>query len=355
MKRKIVAVVLVMASVMSLASCSLVGKLVLGAKETDETGESTDSKITTTEGRIYSAVDKIAKSLADCDYDTFEALTVGPSKAMKKSMPVLMEDDKEDYTAPKLSEEWKVRNMIANTITYEIVDGSYKGGVFGGDCKVDVMFSYKDYKQVLTQRDEFLGAAEFNTILYDVTDTINTTVTLVFTKKDGRFLLDNPDDLLPVYDYKLGDIKFMKNIFDMVKTIYMEGDNWDPITESYVDADTFTIVFVLDNRAKNYTWQYIYRVMEKTSSGWSPIYTSTTINDRNPSEIRITYKQDTMFKAGYYCFFMYDPQSKSLYGMEFDVYNTAEGAYPPNATQPSFTEPSETEPTETSDATEPSF
>ena len=250
-------------------------------------------------------------------------------------MPSIKKDDDDDYTTPKVTDSWKVKNMIAGTITYEIDDDSYKGS----KCEVDVTFSYKDYHEVIGMREEFLGPADFNTLLYDVEKTIDKKITLIFKKAGDGYQLYNPAEFICLYNYEnLETLKFMKNIFDMVKNVYMTGPGWDEASESYTDTNEFTIVFELDDRAKTYVWRYKYAVAEGRGFDWDYNFISDTINDENPTEIRITYKQDENFKTGFYHFILYDPQTKTLYGLEYDVYNTKDGGAPTTTTTESTAE-----------------
>ena len=143
--------------------------------------------------------------------------------------------------------------------------------------------------------------------------------------------ISNPDDLVSIYDYNVSDVKFFK-LFDMVKKCYMTGDNWDEKTSTYKDTNTFTIVYKLDERAKDYVWTYIYAVALQTSPEWTYLYTSKTIIDENPEEITITYTQEENFKDGPYVFFIYDQSTKQLTGLQFFVKNT------PSETDPSASE-----------------
>ena len=325
MRKKIIAAILIMANVLSLASCSIFNKPD-DDNDPDETGETTMS---TSEEKVFETVEKIGKALAECDYGKFKENCSKESRDIEKAMPSISNDNDDDYKKQKVTDNWRVRNMIAATITYKIDEKSFKSGFWGKDCSVDVVFSYKDYHEVLGMREEFLGPADFNTLLYDVEKTIDTKVTLKF-KKDGRnYLLENPDDLLPLYEYeKIDDMKFLKNYFSLIKNTYMTGPGWDPVTESYTDTNTFTIVFELDDRAKNYIWRYKYAVSEGKGFDWDYKFISAEINDEYPTEIRLTFSQDENFKTGFYHFFLYDPQTKSIYGLEYDVYNTQDGGKP---------------------------
>lgn len=325
MRKKLISIVLVLANVLTLASCQVFEK-------PDETKASKETKTSGVKEEVFDTVAKIGTALAECDLEKFTENCVASSREIERKMPVVTEED-DDYKTPKITDQWRLMNMIASSITYEIDESSFKGGIWGSKCSVDVKFSYKDYRRVKMSKTEFLGPAEFNTLLRDTAETVDQTITLEFVKGDsGRhYVLANPDDLAPVYDYKVSDVKFFK-LFDMVKKCYMTGDGFNTKTDTYSNTNSFTIVFELDNRAENYIWTYIYAVVLETQPDWTYLYTSKTVIDKNPNEIRITYTQDKNFEDGFYAFFIYDQTNKQLVGQEFYVKNT------PTETEPSSTE-----------------
>ena len=315
MRKKLISIVLVLANVLTLASCQVFDK-------PDETAASKETKTSGAKEEVFHTIEKIGTALADCDLEKFTENSVASSREIERKMPVVTEED-DDYKTPRITDEWRLMNMIASTITYEIDEDSYKGGIWGSKCSVDVKFSYKDYRRVKMSKNEFLGPAEFNTLLRDTTETIDQTFTLEFVKGDSgkHYVLANPDDLAAVYDYRVSDVKFFKQ-FDMIKKCYMTGDGYNEKTGDYSNTNSFTIVFELDNRAENYIWTYIYAVVLETKPDWTYLYTSKTVIDKNPNEIRITYTQDQNFEDGFYAFFIYDQTNKQLIGQEFYVKNT---------------------------------
>ena len=316
MRKKLISIILVLANVITLASCNVFDS-------PDPTTTSKETKVSGTKEEVFDTIGKIGNALAECNLEKFTDHCVASSREMERKMPVIEEEDSTDYSKPKITDQWRLMNLIAPSITYEIDEDSFKGGIWGSRCSVDVKFSYKDYRRVKKLKDEFMGPAEFNTLLRDIDETIDQTYTLEFVKSEsGRhYVLANPDVLASVYDYNVSDVKFFR-LFDMVKNCYMTGDNWDEKTGTYKDTNTFTIVFELDNRASDYVWTYIYAVVLKTKPDWTYIYTSTTVIDENPTEIRLTFTQEENFKDGPYCFFIYDQSTKELVGLNFDVKNT---------------------------------
>ena len=325
MHKKLISIVLVLANVITLASCNVYDK-------PDTTTDSKETKVSGIKEEVFDTIDKIGTALSECDLEKFTENCIAASREMERKMPVVTEDD-DDYMTPRITDEWRLMNLIASSITYEIDEDSFKGGIWGSRCSVDVKFSYKDYRRVKMQKNEFLGPAEFNTLLRDTPETIDKTYTLEFVKGDsGRhYVLTNPDDLAAVYDYNVSDVKFFK-LFDMVTACYMTGEGWNPKKETYTDTNTFTIVFELDNRAEDYIWTYIYAVVLETQPDWTYLYTSKTVIDKNPNQIKITYTQEENFADGFYCFFIYDQSNKQLIGQEFHVKNT------PAETEPGVTD-----------------
>lgn len=328
MHKRFISIVLVLANVLTLASCQIYDK-------PDETDASKETKTSAVKEEVFDTIEKIGNALAECNLEKFTENCVASSREMERKMPVVTEED-DDYKTPRITDEWRLMNLIASSITYEIDEDSFKGGFWGSKCSVDVTFSYKDYRRVKMSKNEFLGPAEFNTLLRDTAETVDETYTLQFVKgESGRhYVLSNPDDLVSVYNYDVSDVKFFKQ-FDMVKRCYLEGEGYDKKTDTYKDTNSFTIVFELDNRAENYTWSYIYAVVLENGSDWTYLYTSKTIIDKNPTEIRITYTQDEKFEDGFYAFFIYDQNNKQLVGQEFHVKNTPQDTVPGDASDAS--------------------
>lgn len=320
MRKRVIAAILILANVMSLASCSIPGK----TDETNETDTTTgEHERSFSEEKVYENVEKITAALAACDFDDLSSRCVYTPYTILNSMPVIEEDDDDD--SYKVDDNMLlIRNMIASTITCEIDEESFKSSLLDKKYSVDVKFSFKDYTQITGKRERFLGAADFNSLMLEEEGTIDQVITLEFEKKDKHYLLANPDVLKVLYDYDLPELEFMKNCFDMIETSYMTGEGWDSFTESYIDTNTFEFEIVLDLQAREYIWQYIYAVSEETVPEWNHIYTSEVIVDKYPSSIHLTYTQEENFSTGYYCFVIYDVQSEQIYGWEFSVYNTAE-------------------------------
>lgn len=317
MGKKIIALILVLVNVLTLASC-------MAPKESDpsNTDETDESGVSTTETRVNEAIERIATALAECNYDNFRKNSTSDCKTIEKAMPVVPEIADDDFTTPRPDKALIVKNMVISTLTYEVNEKSFKSGMWGSDCSVEVKFSYKDYNEVVGKRDVFLGPADFNTLLIDVEKTIDKSITLKFKKEGRHYLLDNPDDLVSLYYFEVPKLKYMNSIFDMVDKVYMVGDNWDPVKECYTDTNTIEMVLVLNERAKQYIWKYVYRFAEETKPKWTIIYTSQYIVDQYPTEIRVKYTQRDNIKTGFYAFYLIDPQTSNIYGMEFDVKNT---------------------------------
>ncbi len=324
MHRKITAAILILANVLTLASCT-------AAKETEETtvpgtSEEEDHR-SFSEEKIYENIGKIAAALAVCDFEDLSGRCVSTPYEIQDVMPVFEEEeDSDDYYTYRSDEEnmLLIRNLIASTITYEIDESSFKSNIIEKKYSVDVKFSCKDYKRIAKMRDKFLGAADFNTLMTDEESMIDTVITLEFVKQDKHYLLANPGALVELYDYDLPELEFMRNHFDMIDGSYMTGPGWDPATESYYDTNTFELVIELDANAPHYIWKYRYLVSEETEPEWTRIYLSDSVIDKYPTGIHLTYTQEENFSTGFYCFIIYDVQSEDIYGWEFNVYNSEE-------------------------------
>ena len=320
MRGKIIAFILILANVLTLASCSVPQK----AENTDPDTESSEEEDRSySEEKIYENIEKITAAVAACDFeDLSKRCAVSPDELLE-FMPVI-EDKGVDTDFKTLDNMLIIRNAIASTITCDIDESTFKGGLFDKKYTVDVKFFYKDYTIIPGMRDRFLGGADFATLLDEVEGRLIQVLTLEFVRDDKKYLLANPEVLVSLYKYDLPELEFMESHFDMIENSFLTGPGWDSTTECYYDTNTFEFDIVLDTNAKNYIWQYIYAVSEETEPEWTHIYTSDVIVDKYPSRIELKYTQEENFSSGYYCFIIYDVRTEEYYGWEFYVYNTAE-------------------------------
>ena len=117
MRKKVISMILVLANVISLASCSIFG-------EPDTTRASKESKTSEVKEQVYGTIEKIGNALADCNFEKFTENCVASSREIEKKMPVITDDGDTDYKKPRLTNEWKLMNLIATSITYEIDEKS---------------------------------------------------------------------------------------------------------------------------------------------------------------------------------------------------------------------------------------
>ena len=125
MRKRLISIILVLANVLSLVSCSMF--------DTPETSESSkESKVSGTKEEVFATIGKIGNALADCNFDKFTEYCVASSHEMERKMPVIKEEDSTDYTKPKITDQWRLMNLIATSITYEIDEDSFQPkGVLG--------------------------------------------------------------------------------------------------------------------------------------------------------------------------------------------------------------------------------
>ena len=314
MKRKIIASVLIMSNLLVLASCMSQPKATspFDDDDDDDADDKRDNAPSSIEEGVFDTIDEIAEALAECDYDSFKKYCEADAEYIREAMPVV------DESTEKATKQELVENMIAATITYEIDKDSFQS-TFLGASSVDVTFSYKDYRKASEMKDGFINPGDFNTVLGNVTDTVDFTLTLNFQKHYNEFFLQNPEGLTVLYDYTDTELNYI-SIFDMVDDIYLTGADYDPETESYYATDTFEIVLVLNEEASKYVWQYKYRVSIETYPEWTHLYRSEKITEYNPTEIHVTYTADQTFEDGYYVILFYNYYDDMIIGMEFDVY-----------------------------------
>ena len=311
MKKKLIASALILANVISLASCKSTAQKPSPFDDDDDDADDRKKPESIEEG-VFGTVDEIAQALAECDYDAFRKHCTSDPVAIEEAMPIV------DESTEKAGKQDLVENMIASTITYEIDKDSYKSNLLGASS-VDVTFSYKDYRKAAESKEGFINPGDFKTVLDDVSETVDFTFNLKFQKNYDDFYLLNPETLVGLYDYKDTELNYI-SIFDMVDDIYITGPGYDEETDSYYATDTFEIVLVLNPEASKYVWQYRYRVSIEQWPEWEHLYRSEKITERNPTEIRVTYTADHIFEDGFYVILFYNYYDDTIIGMEFDVY-----------------------------------
>ena len=316
MNKKLISVILVLANVLSLAACSFFDRPVT------ETADDDNDEPSVAQEKVFDTIDKVAKALAECDYESLIDRCTKEPLEIKEAMPVVEMTDPDDIDAEKPDNKLVIGNMIASTISYEIDEESFEKKALGSKCSVDVIFSYKDYHKVLDKRQKFLGTADFNTLLFEEDSRVDLTFTLEFQKYHSRYLLVNADDLAKLYEYEDTELEYYRSLFDLVENIYLTGDKYDPEKECYTDTDTLEIVLEISEEGQDYVWQYAYRVANETTPKWTDLYNSGWITETGPKEIHVTYTHDEILETGYYCILFYNTYDGTVYGMEFDVFNT---------------------------------
>lgn len=338
MHRKLTAAILIIANVLTLASCSL-PKREDDAEQDPDAGTEEDDR-SYTEEKIFGNIEKITEALADCNFEDLSSRCAVTPYEVLDVMPVIDEEDgNTDYKSA--DNMLIIRNAIAATITCDIDESTYKASILDKKYTVDVKFFCKDYMRIPGLRDRFLGAADFVTLLDETEGKNSTVLKLEFVKQDRHFLLANPEVLVDLYKYDLPELEFMESHFDMIDNSFMTGDGWDTYVECYFDTNTFEFEIVLDPDAKDYIWQYVYAVSKETEPEWTHIYTSDIIVDKYPTKIELKYTQEENFSSGFYCFVIYDVRTEKVYGWEFYVYNTAEGLPEATVSSPDLTEQTE--------------
>ena len=146
MKKKVIATVLILANLLTLASCSQASnsdtpKSRKTAEAFDDDEEAADDEEEKDNGsgkiaeeRIYNCIDKLATTLAECDYDGFCELCTYTPYEVRSVMPVVYEVETTDYDDYYIqrqpSEMLRVKNAIAATTTYEIDKSSFKANLW---------------------------------------------------------------------------------------------------------------------------------------------------------------------------------------------------------------------------------
>lgn len=163
--KKVVAVSLTSAMILSMTSCAFLDK---------------------SKDEVLEAADTYAKNMAACSVDKLAKLTVSD-----------FEDDQEEWAGKLDFSEGEIYtadaaeavSAIADTISYEIDEESAEASKKSGEGSVDVTFTIADYESLL-EDDSLASVDDFVAAVGDA-DTVEISVTLEFEKDDEDWLCSN--------------------------------------------------------------------------------------------------------------------------------------------------------------------
>jgi len=156
----------------------------------------------------------------------------------------------------------QARAVIADTLTYDIIEESFEGGVTKTQQKVDVVFEYVNYHKLMDGIHEYQDIEEFKAAVESCSDRISKTITFEYDYEDYdcKWIYDarSIEGLFPYYDAHFVHIDYGEYLSDPV----FSADGYDPESNDIYDVTGMACVFQIDPEAYNLEWYYSVEVLK---------------------------------------------------------------------------------------------
>lgn len=261
---------------------------------------------------MASIADKACKNVVTANYKKVESFIDGKNKDLERAMDL----ESEDETINEAIE------IILSTLTYEVDEDSLESDFFGKEGTIDVTFSIVDYESVLKDNDVFRDIDEFEELIGDCKDTIETPITLEFEKIDGDAVIVNSDEFVDLFAFKDIELTLAGVLADHILDFgYFTGADYDSSTGEYTDTNVIELVYELDELGTELDWDYSFEVQY----GDYGFYSSGVLNKpAGQSTINLIYEDYTVdvLEDGMWFFTLYDGDGNSIYVQSADVTHT---------------------------------
>ncbi len=261
---------------------------------------------------MTSIANKACKNVVAADYKKVEGFIDGKNKDLEAAMDLETDDDVVNEAI----------EIILSTFSYEVDEDSLESDFFGKEGSIDVTFSIVDYESVLDDHDVFRDLDEFESLIEDCDDRIETSITLEFEKVDGDALIVNSDEFTDLFSFKDIEITLAGVLYDhLTGEHYFTGYNYDSATGEYTDTNTIELIFELDDLGTELDWDYSYEI-QYGSSGY--FGSDLLTKPEGQSTIDIIYEDYSVdiLEDGMYLFTLFDGEGNALYSISCDVTHT---------------------------------
>ncbi len=231
-------------------------------------------------GDVADLADTLGKNIVARDY----------KKIMKLS------DEKEDEDLEAIlslstdsgEEQNTVRELIADTLEYEVDEDSFEGDFMGKEGSIDVTFSYVDYEAAFDGCDLFEDLDQVTALLDDCDDRVEEKITFDFEKDGSDIICTNVGDIEKLFPYADEEFNFALERSEYAGTITFSGEGYTASTNTYLDATTIYCSLPIEGDGQNLIWDYSVSV---TSNG-SEICCTELCSEENPTELVFSYTYD---------------------------------------------------------------
>ena len=271
------------------------------------------------------AADQIAQAAVARDYESLELIADEGDRKLQNILDLLKDTGDEENEAGAL---------IASTLSYDVIEESFRSDSLGTRGSVDVSFSYSDYSEAVSNRTIFWDIEEFGDVLALCQGKVVTTITFYFIKEDGKLLCTNISDITALYPYSSLDLDFAGNEADYVGEFEFTGDNQISRNFGLCDICMINCSLAVTGDGQRLPWHY-YCTVDKDGA---EVFTSGVIDVLAPEALDISYTDvdpDTGVMAdGTYTFSFYTDDDELIAESSINVTHTisADDAVSPSST-----------------------
>lgn len=199
------------------------------------------------------------------DYVGLLGVSTGEDPELEEMMFIAPSDDIRD----------QINNTIASTMSYKVIEESFKGG---WSYKIDIDFQCVDYISLTADGKIYQDIDEFRDAVNGCANMIDTVVTLDFENRGGQFVCTDISALRPVFDFTKAEINIAGSLSEFAGDISFGGDQYDEEEEMYFDTERITCEMEVNDLGHELTWDYFISV----SVDGNPVYYSDIMSEEKP-------------------------------------------------------------------------
>lgn len=200
------------------------------------------------ENSVMDKADDLGKFIVERNYKKIEKMAADKDKELEAVLTLETDSFPEDNDA---------REIIADTLTYEVDEDSFEGDFFGKEGSIDIVFTYVDYEKAIDDIAIFEGIDSFEAAIEDCDDVVELTITFEFEKIDGECVCTNIDEIKDIFPYATEDFNWAlsrDNYIGEVEFIGLGSNDF------YLDATAISCELPITGDGQELEWNYYYMI-----------------------------------------------------------------------------------------------
>lgn len=202
--------------------------------------------------RVTELADLLGECITDRDYEEMESLFTQGDGDIEDLLTLVSSssDDEKDIEA---------RELIADTISYEVDEDSFTSDTWGREGSVDITFEYVSYEDAV-EGHIFEDIEDFASALDDCSKKEEVTVTFTFVKEGKEYLFTNIEDVKQIFPYVDETFSWIQPREDYVTDVSFYGSTYDAAANTYCDASELRCEVALDPDSLCLDWDFYYKI-----------------------------------------------------------------------------------------------